>query len=222
MEEKIKYWIELSDYDVDTAEAMLQTNRFLYVGFMCHQVIEKILKACYIHKLSEIPPFTYSLSNLANKCNIYNLFSEEQKNFIDILEPMQIEGRYPSQKDKLFKSLSEVKCLEILNQTKELQLWIKAIYKLLKKYKILLNQHYDLYKLILFGSYANGNAHLDTDIDVAVVVNQVNGDYFDYTPLLWKLRREVDFRIEPILFVKNNDQSGFLTEIMRSGVEIES
>lgn len=45
MTDKVRYWVELSDYDLDTAQAMLETRRYLYVGFMCHQVIEKILKA---------------------------------------------------------------------------------------------------------------------------------------------------------------------------------
>lgn len=45
MDEKVKYWIELSDYDLETAEAMLKSRRFLYVGFMCHQTIEKAFKA---------------------------------------------------------------------------------------------------------------------------------------------------------------------------------
>ena len=45
MVDKIRYWAEFSDYDLDTAQAMLETRRFLYVGFMCHQVIEKALKA---------------------------------------------------------------------------------------------------------------------------------------------------------------------------------
>lgn len=35
--DKVKYWAEISDYDLDTAEAMFQTKRWLYVGFMCHQ-----------------------------------------------------------------------------------------------------------------------------------------------------------------------------------------
>lgn len=43
MADKVRYWIELSDYDLETAQAMLETSRFLYVGFMCHQVIEKAL-----------------------------------------------------------------------------------------------------------------------------------------------------------------------------------
>lgn len=45
MDGKVTYWIEMSDYDLETADAMLLTGRYLYVGFMCHQTIEKILKA---------------------------------------------------------------------------------------------------------------------------------------------------------------------------------
>jgi hypothetical protein len=41
MEKQIKYRIDLSDYDLETAEAMLSGRRYLYVGFMCHQTIEK-------------------------------------------------------------------------------------------------------------------------------------------------------------------------------------
>lgn len=43
MDDKVKYWIDLSDYDLDTALAMHKSRRYLYVGFMCHQTIEKIL-----------------------------------------------------------------------------------------------------------------------------------------------------------------------------------
>jgi len=45
MDEKIRYWLDISEYDLATAGAMLKTERYLYVGFMCHQAIEKILKA---------------------------------------------------------------------------------------------------------------------------------------------------------------------------------
>jgi hypothetical protein len=39
-------------------------------------------------------------------------------------------------------------------------------------------------------------------------------------PLLWRIRREVDDRIEPVLVEKNHDESGFLSEIMQTGVVI--
>lgn len=62
MDSKIKYWIDLSDYDLETAEAMLQSKRYLYVGFMCHQAIEKAFKAYYTKLKFETAPNTHSLS----------------------------------------------------------------------------------------------------------------------------------------------------------------
>jgi HEPN domain-containing protein len=125
MDDKQLYWIGISDYDLETADAMLQSKRYLYVGFMCHQAIEKIFKAYYTGVKSEPVPFSHSLSYLAKKGDFYESFSEEQKDFIDQLEPLNIEARYPSHKERLLKSLTEEKCSEILKRTKEIQLWIK-------------------------------------------------------------------------------------------------
>jgi hypothetical protein len=47
MNDKIKYWLELSDYDFNTAKAMLNSKRFLYVGFMCHQIEPLNIEAGY-------------------------------------------------------------------------------------------------------------------------------------------------------------------------------
>ena len=53
MNDKVTYWIEMSDYDFDTAKAMLETKRYLYVAFMCHQTIEKMLKAYWSNVLED-------------------------------------------------------------------------------------------------------------------------------------------------------------------------
>lgn len=125
MNDKIKYWVEMSDYDFDTANAMLETGRFLYVGFMCHQVIEKILKA-YWSKIIDTPPLKiHALSRLAEKSGIDILMSEEQLDFIDKLEPLNIEARYPSYKERLIKSLNRERCIEIISLTDNLRQWIK-------------------------------------------------------------------------------------------------
>ena len=47
MNEKSTYWIDIADYDLETAKAMLVSKRYLYDGFMCHQAIEKTIKAYY-------------------------------------------------------------------------------------------------------------------------------------------------------------------------------
>lgn len=110
MKNKITYWIDLSDYDLETAKAMLQSKRFLYVGFMCHQTVEKAFKALFVKQKSETAPFSHSLSYIARTGGFYELLSEEQKDFIDQIEPLNIEARYPSHKERLLKSLTYSKC----------------------------------------------------------------------------------------------------------------
>lgn len=89
-----------------------------------------------------------------------------------------------------------------------------------KEYKHLLNSHFPLEKVYLFGSYAKNTNQSDSDIDVAIVVGHIEGDYFSIQPLLWKLRRQIDDRIEPILIERDNDNSDFLSEIQKYGIEI--
>lgn len=72
-----------------------------------------------------MPPFSHRLSLLAKKALLWDLFSEDQKEFIDMLEPMNIEARYPTHKELLLKSLTKTRCTEILQETEKLQLWIK-------------------------------------------------------------------------------------------------
>ena len=96
----------------------------------------------------------------------------------------------------------------------------EAIIKV-KEYSLLLKEHFPLEKVYLFGSYAKNTNLEDSDIDVAIVVSNIEGDYFSIQPLLWKLRRQIDDRIEPILIEKNNDSGDFLSEIQRYGIEIE-
>ena len=125
MNEKVKYWTDLSDYDIETAEAMLSSQRYLYVGFMCHQTIEKILKAYYCSKFDDISPYSHNLSYLAAKAGLEDLIPQIYKEFINLLEPLNIEARYPTHKEQLVKSLTKARCEEILLKTNQLQKWVK-------------------------------------------------------------------------------------------------
>ncbi len=91
---------------------------------------------------------------------------------------------------------------------------------MVKRYKLLLKDYFNLEAVYLFGSYARDTYDENSDIDVAIVVSDITDDFFSVDPLLWKLRRQIDDRIEPILIDSNNDRSGFLEEIKRSGIEI--
>ena len=125
MNEKAQYWVEIAEYDLDTAKVMLENRRFLYVGFMCHQAIEKMLKAYYANSHQELPPYTHNLKYLAQKTGIDELMSEEQKDILNLLQPLNIEARYPEDKDGLLRNLTEEKCSYMLRKTEELYEWIK-------------------------------------------------------------------------------------------------
>jgi predicted nucleotidyltransferase len=92
---------------------------------------------------------------------------------------------------------------------------------ILKQYKKLLMAHMPLEKVYLFGSFAKGTNKEDSDIDVAIIVSELDDDYFSSTPVIWKLRHQIDDRIEPILITKQVDHSGFLKEILMYGIEIK-
>ena len=126
MNDKIKYWLELSDYDIETASAMLITKRYLYVGFMCHQSVEKCIKAVMSAKNEDIPPKIHNLIRLAELSGLFDKMSDEQKQTLFVLNPLNIESRYPSYKEMLFSQLTKEKCEAIIKSTGELLLWIKA------------------------------------------------------------------------------------------------
>lgn len=93
---------------------------------MCHQTIEKILKAYWSSVLEEPPLKIHRLSRLAEKSGLDKDMSEEQTDFIDELEPLNIEARYPSYKERLMRSLSHNRCKELIEQTDKLRTWIKS------------------------------------------------------------------------------------------------
>ena len=77
-------------------------------------------------------------------------------------------------------------------------------------------------KSYLFGSYAKGTAREDSDIDVAVVLDNMN-DFFEVQMLLMRLRRKIDLRIEPhpINAKDFNENNPFAYEIVETGLEID-
>lgn len=84
-------------------------------------------KVAYWSKVSEEPPLKiHSLSRLAEKTELDQDMTEEQLDFIDTLEPLNIEARYPSYKERLMKSLNAESCVELIKQTDALRIWIKS------------------------------------------------------------------------------------------------
>ena len=74
--------------------------------------------------------------------------------------------------------------------------------------------------LYLYGSYSKGNYRADSDIDIAVIVERLDDDYFKDTPLLWKLRRKISNLIEPVLLTEDMDNPLYC-DIRKTGILIQ-
>lgn len=125
MDKRTVYWLDLCDYDLDTAKAMLTTGRFLYVGFMCHQVVEKAIKACYCEIRSDTPPKIHNLARLADAAGLYDRMTEAQLDTLETLMPLNIEARYPVKKSELLNVLTMRECVRIITETEDLYQWIR-------------------------------------------------------------------------------------------------
>ena len=104
---------------------MQASRRLLYVAYMCHQAIEKTLKCAYTAQCQAIAPKMHALVALALKSGLYNEMTNSQQDFLEVLEPMSIECRYPAEKEKLLAELTISSCERIISATEEMMLWIK-------------------------------------------------------------------------------------------------
>ena len=126
MDDKTSYWLEIAEYDLETAQVMFDGGRYLYVGFMCHQVIEKALKAA-VANAGGFPPKSHRLRALAELAGLYDNMNEDQRHFLNLLEPLNIEARYPSEKSRISSELNANRCRSIMKQTQEVYEWIKTM-----------------------------------------------------------------------------------------------
>jgi len=63
---QVKNWLDSARYDLETAEHMYRTGRYIYTIFFCHLALEKVMKARIQEVSGELPPKTHSLRHLAN------------------------------------------------------------------------------------------------------------------------------------------------------------
>ena len=126
MDEQVNYWIELARYDLDSARVMLSGGKYLYVGFMCHQTIEKALKAYYARLNDDPPPYTHNLIRLSELTELLIVYTDKQRQTVMTLNPLNIEARYPVRKKELELLLTNMFCIQLIKDTEELLSWIEG------------------------------------------------------------------------------------------------
>ena len=99
----------------------------------------------------------------------------------------------------------------------------ERIMKIIEKYVKKVCEIYQVKAIILFGSYAKGTEHEDSDIDIAIITDDLKKDRFDEEINLMQLRWDIDLRIEPhIISVSEyeNDETPFVVEVKNTGIKV--
>jgi HEPN domain-containing protein len=120
------YWIDMAAYDLETAKPMLKTERLLYVGFMAHQALEKALKAHQWYGRKSEPPYSHDLWNLVRSSGLVVEEEGWMAELIDELQPLNIEARYPRDKDALLLRLTPGFCTTLIERSGRMIEWIKT------------------------------------------------------------------------------------------------
>jgi uncharacterized protein len=90
-----------------------------------------------------------------------------------------------------------------------------------KRYIDCISKKYQIESVFLFGSFAKGTYHADSDIDLAIILNATE-DIIDTQIDLLCLRSDEDLMIEPHPFLKNDFHASnpVVAEIIKTGIEI--
>ena len=126
----IANWIESSAYDIKTADHMLRTKRYVYVLFMCHLSVEKMLKALYEAQTKKVPPKTHNLIALKNEVGFE--VPEDHLKTLELLNDISVVTRYPEDIQELVKAFKKGRVEDYLKRTKGLLRWLKRDSRLKK------------------------------------------------------------------------------------------
>ena len=91
--------------------------------------------------------------------------------------------------------------------------------ELVKQFKEAIYDSYKPVAVYLYGSYSKGTQRADSDIDVAVVVPKMNGDWFANVPGLWTASRKISDLIEPVL-IEECHPSPLYEDVKKTGLAI--
>ena len=99
----------------------------------------------------------------------------------------------------------------------------RTIMEIVQKYAEKICENYEVYAIILFGSYAKGTNHESSDIDIAIITDDFENDIIDEELNLMRLRRKIDTRIEPHLIRiedYKNAETPFIKEVIDTGIKV--
>ena len=120
-----KQWTDQARYDLDTARAMFDSGRYLYVLFCCQQAVEKALKAIIAERTQELPPRIHQLMRLAEVAGLEVI--GERAEFLRELSAYYIQTRYPEEIKDLASQAKKESAQRVLYRTEEVLQWLNSM-----------------------------------------------------------------------------------------------
>lgn len=126
MKTKTLSWIKIADEDFRVAKDNFKDDHYAHAVYMCHQTIEKYLKALVQELTDQIPPYTHNFNILMEASGISLPQEIEEK--ILLLAPHYIPTRYPEELEKLKEHYTKEATQNYINNTEEILTWLKNNY----------------------------------------------------------------------------------------------
>lgn len=121
-EERIQYWLKSAMDDWAVAKHLFEKGDYPYSLFFGHLTVEKILKAVYVDRLDEPPPYTHRLVYLVERVSLE--LTEEQLDLLEAITDFNLEARYPDEKFSFKKKCTKDFTEEYLKKIEEIKEWL--------------------------------------------------------------------------------------------------
>lgn len=120
-------WFLQAEYDMDTADAMFKSGRYMYAVFMSHLSIEKALKGLYAKSFCKDAPKTHNLLYLIELINSKEdlVIPTEFEDFFKILNEKSVPTRYPDMLFDILKEFNKTNTKQFISKGKKVLKWIK-------------------------------------------------------------------------------------------------
>lgn len=126
---RFDHWLDIAIYDLETAESMHASKRWVYVIFMCQQAMEKLVKGLYTFYMDENVPRVHNINAIIDKIadKLPQNVPDETRFLFDKLTAYYLNNRYPDYMTQLSSQTHDDEATEILAKSKEAFEWLLTL-----------------------------------------------------------------------------------------------
>lgn len=119
---RVEFWLESAEDDWRAAKHLFQKGDYSHSLFFGHLTVEKTLKAIYVYRLNDNPPFTHRLAYLAEKASLE--LPQEKLELLETVTDFNLEARYPDEKFSFRKKCTKEFTRKYLDAIGVMKKWL--------------------------------------------------------------------------------------------------